>query len=240
MKRNVLIIEDSKTSGEALTEMTRKCDTVGAIFCVDNSADAYERAMETEIDLFIVSIIMETDDVHDVPGFRFVDMIRKCERYEFTPVIFITSLVDEKMYAFHKLHCFDYIEKPFYKADVEKVIETALRVPLTEDREQDMFSYRKDGVLQVLNVDKIIYLESRFRSVFIYTLDETVALTYTTLKQVLDKLPRRYFLRCSRNEAVNKNFIKYVDTANHFVGLTNGKQLKLGANMKKEFMENMR
>lgn len=34
MKRNVLIVEDNRVCMEALAELTRKCDTVGAVFAL--------------------------------------------------------------------------------------------------------------------------------------------------------------------------------------------------------------
>lgn len=239
MKRNVLIIEDNKACREALAELTRKCDTVGAVFCVDNSADAYKYAMEEEIDLFLVDIVLDGEDAHDVSGIVIVDKLRKMKRYEFTPVIFITSLVDEAMNAFHNLHCFDYIEKPFDLEKVRKIIEAALKAPLSDDREKEVFYYRKDGVLYALNVDRVIYLETSLRNVTIYTLDETVELNYMSLKQLMEELPRKYFIQCCRNVVVNRLFIEYADKANQLVRLKNGKMVKIGGKMKKGFFDEL-
>lgn len=236
MKRNVLIIEDNRACTEALAEITRKCDAAGAVFCVDNSADAYKCAMEEEIDLFLVDIILDGENAHDVSGILVVDKLRKIPRYEFTPVIFITSLVDEALHAFHELHCFDYIEKPFDMERVEKIISAALKAPLSDDRDREVFYYRKNGVLYALNTDRIIYLEACFRNVNIYTLDETVELSYISLKQLMEELPRKHFIQCSRNVVVNRSFIEYVDKVNRFVKLRNGKLVKIGGKMKKEFL----
>ena len=239
MKRNVLIIEDNKECREALAELTRKCETAGAVFCVDNSADAYKYAHEEEIDLFLVDIVLNGKDAHDVSGIVIVEELRKMERYAFTPVIFITSLVDEAMNAFHNLHCFDYIEKPFDIEKVGKVINAALKAPLSDGREKEVFYYRKDGVLYALNVDRIIYLEIALRNITIYTLDETITLNYLSLKQIMAELPRKYFIQCNRNVVLNRMFIEYVDKANLFVKLKNGKMVKIGGKMKKGFLDEL-
>ena len=239
MKRNVLIIEDNRTCMEALAELTRKCDTVGAVFCVDNSAEAYKCAMENEIDLFLVDIILDGENAHDISGIVLIDNLRKMMRYEFTPVIFITSLVDEAMNAFHNLHCYDYIEKPFDLEKVEKIIRTALKAPLCDDRESGVFYYRKDGVLYALNIDRLIYLETGFRNVMIYTLDETIEIPYMSLKNLMKDLPRKYFIQCSRNVVVNRRFILYADKVNQMVKLRNGKVVKIGGRMKKGFFEDL-
>lgn len=239
MKRNVLIIEDNIACREALAELTQRCDAVGAVFCVDNSADAYKYAIEEEIDLFLVDIMLEGDKAHDVSGIVIVDRLRKMKRYEFTPVIFITSLVDEALNAFHNLHCFDYIEKPFDMKRVERTISTALKMPLGDDRESEVFYYRKNGVLYALNIDRMICLETSFRNVTIDTLDETIELPYASLKQFLDELPRKHFIQCNRNVAVNRQFIEYVDKANLLVKLRNGKVVKIGGRMKKGFFDEL-
>ena len=239
MKRNVLIIEDNKACMKALTELTRKCDTVGAFFCVDNSDDALACAMKHEIDLFLVDIILDGSNANDVSGIQLVDSLRKYSHYEFTPVIFITSLVDQAMTAFHNLHCFDYIEKPFDFEKVEKVIRTALKAPLCDDRDSGVFYYRKDSVLYALNIDRMIYLEAGFRNVMIYTLDETIEIPYISLKSVMKNLPRKYFIQCSRNVAVNRRFIEYADKVNQMVKLRNGKVVKIGGKMKKGFFEEL-
>lgn len=239
MKRNVLIVEDNRSCMKALAELTRKCDTVGAVFCVDNSSEAYKYAMENEIDLFLVDIILDGEDAHDVSGIVLIDSLRKYKRYEFTPVIFITSLVDEAMNAFHNLHCYDYIEKPFDFEKVGKIISTALKAPLCDDRDCGVFYYRKDGVLYALNIDRMIYLEARLRNVMIYTLDETIEIPYVSLKNLLKDLPRKYFIQCSRNVVVNRRFIKYTDKVNQVVQLRNGKTVKIGGKMKKGFFEEL-
>lgn len=239
MKRNVLIIEDNKACMEALAELTRKCETAGVIFCVDNSADAYRCAMEEEIDLFIVDIVLNGGAEYDVSGVVIVDKLRQTKRYEYTPVIFITSLVDEALNAFHKLHCFDYIEKPFEHERVSKIISAALKAPIGDDREREVLYYRKEGVLYALNVDRIIYLETSFRSVMIYTLDETVELPRASLKHLMEDLPRKYFIKCSRNAAVNRRFIEYADRVNQLVKLRNGKRVKIGGKMKKGFFDEL-
>lgn len=239
MKRNVLIIEDNKACMEALAELTQKCDAVGAVFCVDNSADAYKYAIEEEIDLFLVDIVLDGKDAHDVSGILIVDRLRKMKRYEFTPVIFITSLVDEAMNAFHNLHCFDYIEKPFNLEKVMKIVNSALKMPLSDDRESEVFYYRKDGVLYALNTDRVICLESSLRSVTIDTLDETVSLPYASLRNLMEALPRKHFIQCSRNVIVNRRFITYADKVNQLVKLKNGKSVKIGGKRKKGFFDEL-
>ena len=184
MKRNVLIIEDNKACMKALTELTRKCDTVGAVFCVDNSDDALACAMKHEIDLFLVDIILDGSNANDVSGIQLVDSLRKYSHYEFTPVIFITSLVDQAMTAFHNLHCFDYIEKPF---DFEKV-------EITVDNEKKVIAVKLPEIkITDVNVD-ITSLD--------YIFENNKANTSTVSEQAYKKC-----IEDVKNESSNENAI---------------------------------
>ncbi len=239
MKRNVLIIEDDRACLETLAEMAQNCDAAGVIFCADNSADAYKYAMEEDIDLFLVDIILEKGKPSDVSGIVFADRIRKIDRYSFTPMIFITSLVDEQMNAFHKLHCFDYVEKPFDPEQVKQVIERALMAPLSKDGEKEVLYYKKEGVLFALNVDEIKYIETHFKTVTIHTTEEKIQMPYTTNRQLLKDLPRKNFIQCSRNVIVNRKHIEYVDKPNQIVKIRGDGQVCIGGKMKKRFFEEL-
>lgn len=239
MKRNVLIIEDDKACLNALAELTRKCDAAGAVFCADNSAQAYQYAMEEEIDLFLIDIVLDTGKPSDVSGMVFADRIRAIDRYEFTPMIFITSLVDEQMSAFHRLHCFDYIEKPFDMEKVRQIIEKALKAPMAEDRGKEVLYYKKEGVLFAMNVDEIKYIETHFRTVTVHTTEETIEMPYATNRQLLKDLPRKYFIQCSRNVILNRMHIEYIDKANQIVQMRKDKQVGIGGKMKKRFFEDL-
>ena len=110
---------------------------------------------------------------------------------------------------------------------------------LCDDRDSGVFYYRKDGVLYALNIDRMIYLETSFRNVMIYTLDETIEIPYASLKNLMKDLPRKHFVQCSRNTVVNRRFIEYVDKVNLMVKLRNGKVVRIGGRMKKGFFEEL-
>lgn len=239
MKRNILIVEDDKACMSALAEMTQKCEAAGVVFCAENSADAYKNAMENEIDLFLIDIVLDKHNPRDASGMVFADNIRKIERYSFTPIIFITSLVDQEMSAFHRLHCFDYIEKPFNMEQVEELIEKALQIPVGDDKQQEVVYYKKDGVLFALVVDEVKYIETHFRNIVVYMTEEEINVPYSSNRQFIRDLPRRYFVQCNRNVILNKKYIEYVDKPNLYVKIRKDKQIKIGGKMKKRFFEEL-
>lgn len=239
MKRNVLIIEDEKACRNALAEMTQKCDAAGAVFCAGNSSEAYKYAMEKEIDLFLIDIMLDENNVKDLAGIVFAENIRTMERYSFTPIIFITSLVDQQMNAFHRLHCFDYLEKPFDPLHAQELIKKALKMPVVEDRAREVLYYKKDSILFTLVVDEIKYIESHLRKITAHMADGNVDVPYYPNRTFMKDLPRKYFVQCNRNISLNRKYIEHVDKANLFVKIRGDRQVKIGGKMKKSFFDDL-
>lgn len=239
MRKNVLIIEDNKACMDALAKITRECDSASAVFCADNVEKAYKIAMETRIDLFLVDIILEKTP-GDVSGMFFVNHIREVKRYQFIPIIFVTSLENYRMSAYDNLHCYRYIEKPFDIKQVKETILSALEFPSACENINRFFHYRKDGIVYTLDTNSLIYASYYYRNMQIYMEQETVNVPYLTCKKMLKDLNDAYFMRCSRNTIVNKKYIDYVDQANRYIGMANGKILEIGSELKKSFLREFR
>lgn len=239
MKRNVLIIEDNEACRDALAEITQRCEAAGAVFCVNNSADAYKYALEENIHLFVVDIILEPENPGDVSGLIFAEKIRGIERYKYTPIIFVTSLIDEKLIAYQKLYCSCYIEKPIDPERIESEITRALGQPIREESTDGFYYYRKDGIIYGLEMETIICIESSFRRLMMYTTEQTVEMAYKPLKTVMDKLPNRYFVQCSKNSIVNKKYIDSIDKVNRYITMKDGRQIEIGSCKRKRFLEEL-
>lgn len=239
MRKNILIVEDNRESMEALAGLARECDPTSVIYCASNSAMAYRYAMENRIDLFLVDIMLDSSVKNDVSGIVFADKMRQQERYKFVPIVFITALVDQAMVAFHKLHCYGYIEKPFDFNIVRKTISEALQYPIRDEREDKYVYYRKDGILYSIETDKIIYMESVLRVLHVYLVDEEIEIPYMSCSVMLEKLNADDFLQYSRNGILNRKYIDYVDETNRYIRMKNGAMLEMGIVWKKRFIQEL-
>lgn len=239
MKKNVLVIEDEKHSRDALVDITKKCDGGCNIFEAGNVGDAYRYAMERDIDLFIVDIILDKANRHDASGMRFAEKMRQLDRYKYTPIIFITSLVDQGLNALHNIHCYNYIEKPFDMKKVEENIRDALGAPNGTDREITSFSFHKDGILFHIPVEKIMYYETHGRKSYIHLEKEIIEIPYKSCKAIQNELPRKDFVKCNGNTVVNKKYLYMTDKVSRYITLTNGETLEISRVMKKSFLEEL-
>lgn len=239
MKRNILIVEDEKLYMKALVGIAEQCNNTGAVFCAETKERAYTYAVEQQIDLFLIDIILVSGNPQDVSGMKFAENLWQMERYRFVPIIFITALVDEHMHAFHKLHSYGYVEKPFDSNKLRELIESALEFPLVSDKENLYLYFRQDGVIYSIIIEIIMWVETKDRILIVHTEDEDIEIRYKTCNSIRKELPRKRFLQCSRKAIVNRKYIKSIDRTNRYITLKNGANIEIGSTMRKKFFEEL-
>lgn len=186
--------------------------------CVE---DAYRYALEKDIDLFIIDVILDTSRPGDFSGLKFIDAIRKIDRYAFAPVIFVTSLEDAKLYTYEKLHCYSFVEKPFDPNRLKELVMQCLNFPTVEQKRKTMY-FRKDGIILAVDREDIVFAECANHVLNIHTAqDDLLSIPYVTLKKFLTDVDSDDFAQCSRSTVVNKKYIQNVDITNGVIQLKN-------------------
>jgi len=218
MKRNILIIEDNKSHIEALCKIIFSMPVDVEIFTAINVAEGYKYALDYNIHIFLVDIILEPKKTNDVSGLEFVEKIREIRRYEFAPVVFISSLEEPKLFAYDELHCYQYIEKPFEPNKVKNCISKLLTYHVQTDTLRNLV-FRIDGVTYFIRYKDIILVEGRRRKVNIYATNEVIEVPNKTFTEILKELNTNLFIQCSRATLINKLYIKQVDKGNRYVKL---------------------
>lgn len=239
MIRNILILEDKKPHMDALYKIVSDIKKNLLVLTATTEREAFQISMEHRIHLFLVDIILHPDKPGDVGGLRFAREIRGVEKYRFTPLIFITSLEDPKLYSYSQLHCFGYIEKPFHTPQVQEIISKALEFPV-KDENQRFIYFRKDGIVYSKNIKEIIYIENSKRKVTVYCKYDTMEIPYKTCDEILEELDSENFIQCSRYAIINKRYIEKIDYTNRYIKLKEiDEPVEIGAILKKKFKDKM-
>lgn len=240
MTRKILILEDLETSRAALVKMVEECGSELKIYDFPDMAGALECAMENKIDLFLVDIVLKPKKPNDFSGITFARSIREHPGYASAEIVFITTLAGLEAEMLRSVHCFDYIEKPVTQKRVQKVVREALLKINGQARTDEMVFLRKDRVTYPVPVKKIIYVESRRRTLYVHTAKETIDVPNLSLKKFLEKIQTTDFLIPMKGIAVNVNHIHYVDKTNRFVKMHGTDTLiDIGLKMKEHFMQEL-
>lgn len=192
-----------------------------------NSEAAYRQAMEKDIDVFIIDIVLDTKVMGDTSGIKFAECIREMQKYLFTPFIFTTSLEDPQMYAFRKLHCYGYLEKPIDVAQAEELIRGALRYENPKSSSETIY-FKRDKIIYPIDVDDIIYTQNENHEMTVYHRNGTrLTIPYKTCSQLLKEVRTNSLVQCSRNTLVNRRYIESVDLVNRFITLDDSEHTKI-------------
>lgn len=236
--KKVLILEDQEETRNALVAIVKRVDGNAVVFELSSADEAYAIAMKHTIDLFILDIILKPGDKYrDSSGADFAQNIRDVARYQFTPIIFLTSLYDEKLNMYSNIRCFSYIEKPCNYEQVEQVIRKAISFHTKNGVDRKYF-YRNHGILEALCIKDIIYVARDGGNLLAVTPLERRVIPYKSLKLIRNELDTEDFLQCNRSAIVNQWFIREIDPVNRYIYLNECEDiLEIGAVLRKTFMK---
>ncbi len=237
--KTVLIVEDNIRSMEMLKKIVSDLNRNVIIKTATNQDEAYTIAMKSNIDLFMLDIILEPSNPGDVSGMNLANVLRETKKYEYTPIVFITSLEDPKMYAYSDIHCYYYLEKPYDIKKVSKILTEALSIPTLKKEAQYVY-FRKDGILYKKDISEIVYIENTRTGQIVYLVNGKLKLSYKPISRIMEELNSSKFVQCNRYMIVNKDYIDTIDTTNRYINLSVGEvQLELGAAYKKKFLKEL-
>lgn len=235
--KEVLILEDNKETREALACLVREVEPNAVTYTISSEEEAYAVAMKRTIDLFLIDIILHPENIGDKAGADFAQNIRTIEKYLFTPIIIVTALYDPKMHMYAEVHCYRFIEKPFDKEKVKVTIGSALQYH-TENSQKRNIIFHVAGLLEVVPIREIIYIESKGRRLYVTTVNDNFCIPYKSCRALLEELDCDDFARCNRGTIVNMSYIRTVDAVNRYIYLKGNEHvLQIGLNIKKSFME---
>lgn len=134
--KKILIIEDEFENALFIKKVIEEISGDLSVFIADNVDKAYSAAIQNNIDVFVVDIVLDIATPNDASGIKFARDMRNLQQYKFTPIIFLTSLHDPEIYAYRELHCYGYVEKPFDPKEVKKLVTDALEyeAPVQEEK----------------------------------------------------------------------------------------------------------
>lgn len=235
--KSVLILEDDIEMLKLIEKIMNELDDTIYVYKISTLPEAYQIAIEKNINLFVIDIMLDQSIRDDVSGLKFVEKLRRLDKYNFIPVVFITALADPELHAYRNLHCYGYLEKPLVIEDAKKLFAEALKFKQPEEGETETLYLRRDGVIYAAKKKEIVYISSHAGKVTIKTIDDELTFYYRNCKEMLEKLDSEKFIQCNRATIVNRDYIKSIDPTNRMIQLKGFGNIEIGITMKKKIME---
>ncbi len=221
MKKNILILEDNIAQLTRLGNLIREAEPEINIVPSKSYAEAYSLIKSVDnIILFAIDIDLgDNPDYKD--GLDFARYVRSCPEYEFTPIVYITSVSDRLEEALTTTHCYEYIKKPYVDNDVIEVVRNILRFPSSTPIKLDLKGI--NGMRIRLEPGKIAYIESFGHDIILHTENGIQVTRSYSIKSIESLLPD-YFYRCHKSYIINIRYYTGYDTSNNFVFLSGYKE----------------
>ena len=167
---------------------------------------------------FFLDINLDENNPEDNSGMEIAKLIRTYPKYEFTTVIMVTSIAGLEMESYRKLHCYQYILKPYIKNDVEDVVKKLLT--MHNKTEEKSIIVKKDGINYRIKCDAIVYVQAEPRGVCLYLKRETMKVPYLTIVKLMEQLDNDEFVQCHRMFFINRKYIENVDFVNRMIKMS--------------------
>ena len=232
----ILILEDNIECLSAIVAMVKRVsDRVSAVPV--NSLEEARRALkdaQQPFQAFFLDINLNVSDNDDTSGITFAKEIRMIKQYAFTPIVMITSIANMELRAYRELHCYQYLIKPYNEDDIKQLVGKLLFMSQSGETRDAYVLVKKSGVNYKLFCKDIVCIRAVPRGVNFVLTNEEIKIPYTTIKQLLEKLPKEKFIQVHRMCIINQDYIDYVDMVNGLINMKNGIQAEIGVTYKKD------
>jgi DNA-binding LytR/AlgR family response regulator len=206
MKISCIIVEDIQIAADFLRKFCEKSDLVEVKGHFMNVADALEFLDQERVDLLFLDVEMPGAN-----GFELLDSLT------YSPKIILTTSKTEYAFNAFQYHVDDYLKKPFTYKRFMEAIEKLRQQQATEagpattfasvpQPDSDFLFIKAEDKLIKIRKDDILFLESMRDYVKFVTAGKSY-ITYSTLKNMEEKLIGQTFLKVHRSYIVNINKI---------------------------------
>jgi DNA-binding LytR/AlgR family response regulator len=238
---NILILEDDYIQLKALAEIIKELGNMYQVYETTNVEEAFKIAQQRVIDLFYIDI-----DLKNESGIKFAGEIRKIERYRLNWIVFVTIYKEYMLSAFKKVHCYDYILKPYNKKNIQAMTKLLLsdgreKIDATEIKEKFIIVPVKNIQVKIF-INEVIFVEVFIRTSIIHTIKGSFTIDYLSLKKLNSMINDKNILQCHRSYLVNIKYINKIEKTNNKTSYkvyfcNTNKTALLGNNYKKCIMD---
>lgn len=211
---NILILEDNCIQLKTLSDIIKQSGDMYQVYETTNTVEALKIAQQEMIDLFYLDINLINES-----GLKFALQIRKIESYRLTWIIFVTIYKEYMLSAFKKIHCYDYILKPYNNEDIQRMTRRLLsdsreQITVTEIRKKFIIAPIKNIQVKIF-VSEIIFVEVFIRTSIIHTINGSFTVDYLSLKKLNSMINDRNILQSHRSYLVNIKYINKIEKTNN-------------------------
>ena len=192
-KHTCLIIKDTKADQDIVQELLKQVPLLMQVDCCTTAADAFRLLTEHVYDLIFLDM--------QLPGQSGLDWLRASPH---RPPVIITTAFPDFAVDCYDLNVADYLLKPFPLIRLQRALNRALTMQVSERSltDRDSIYLYHDRRLQQFRFDDILYFEAYGAYTKIHSITDFVAVN-ESISAIEERLPGGQFMRIQKSFIVN-------------------------------------
>ena len=231
----ILILEDEENARNHLIKALKGLEYDLELLEASTGAEALHLAKDKNIDLFFLDI-----GIKDMSGMKVAQELRNMKKYELSYIVFITAYGEHMLSAFKQFHCYDFLEKPFFKKEVIELTDLLLG-NLQNKKKETPASIKKTLALELKNctlripTEEILFVEMISKACLVHTKDTSYDVPHTSLRKIKALLTEENFVQTHKAFLINIHHIKSIEKQTDTISEIYFKNYKKPALLSKKF-----
>ncbi|WP_195428714.1 LytTR family DNA-binding domain-containing protein [Clostridium sp. D46t1_190503_E9] len=206
---NILLVEDDIIQSSLLREMIEIKYIDVRVYEAKSEKESMSIIEKVDIDVFFLDIKLKESS-----GLKLAENIRKIEKYELSPIVFVSGQIGYMIDALKKVNCYDFITKPFEMEDITKIIDKFLRHKNKIINENYSYFKTVDGNEIKINKSDIIFIEYYLKKCIIHTTFGEHNIKSNGLEKLINEINYKNIIRTHKSFAVNIDYLKEIRKVN--------------------------
>lgn len=205
----IAICDDEKYYLNLLENMVKaileKFKVKAHIFKFSSSSEflEFQKNSFLAFDLILLDILMD--------GLNGIDLAKKIRQLDSeTKILFISTSKDYILDGYD-VHAYNYLLKPISYFKLENILLEFIHS--FNNSKDNFFTVRNKQSILKINLDNIIFFESKLRKINILSSNALDISFYDKLDNIEKNLPSKSFVRCHKSYLVNLNYIKKIENS---------------------------
>lgn len=198
-----VVVDDEKMSRQVIKHCIEKTDALTLVKDFGSSVEAFEFLNENEIDLIFLDV--------EMPDMNGIELLENLEQ---KPLVILITSKEEFALDAYRNDVVDYLVKPVLLPRFLKAVSKAQKLfqndSSVEDVTKEFIFIRENQKLVKIYVKDIFWVESLGDYVVIHTENKKHTI-YTTLTNIVKKLPKDQFVRVHRSFVVRIDKISLIE-----------------------------
>ncbi len=238
----ILIVEDNLQETKVLEKIVSTFEKTESFLC-NSSEQALCLIEKMQFDLFILDVQLPGQD-----GYSLADRIRQWQKYQLTPILFVTGSGRNPLEAFRTYHCYNFIEKPYSESELLEALTTLVGyITNQNERKSELNADAMEEMVCISSIEgdyyikkrDLLFIEIRKGMGIFHLKDREIYQRGVSLSGILEELKDPFILQCHKSFAINVRNVVYINSMSYRLWVASFAETKKTVDISKNYYDHV-